>query len=139
MYSSSSPKILTRSHQPPNISNKLKLPIPPHTIPPPTYERQMIRTAKMRFINDHYVAPVIIEFDSSDSDNSVDIFMKHRKLFVAPKILDPSNSIIINNTASIILENSRWGRNSQKRFKLLQIRNHNSSALSFIMNFIRKS
>ena len=66
--------------------------------PPPTYDRKITHTAKIKFINDRYVTPVTVEFGSSDPDSSVNIPVKHRKLFAALKILDPFLSITINNT-----------------------------------------
>ena len=60
---------------------------------PPTYDRQIAHTADIKFINDRYVTPV-----SSYSDNFVNIPVKHHKLFVALKLLDPSLSITINDT-----------------------------------------
>ena len=71
---------------------------------PPTYDRQIAHTADIKFINDRYVTPVTIEFVSSYSDNFVNIPVKHHKLFVALKLLDPSLSITINDT---IISHSR--------------------------------
>ena len=65
---------------------------------PPTYECQIARATEIKFIYDRYAIPVIIEFDTSDSNNSVIITVKHLKLFAALKILDPSFSIITNDT-----------------------------------------
>ena len=55
--------------------------------------------AEIIFINDRYIIPVTVEFGSSESDNSVNLPVKHRKLFAALKLLDPSLSITINNKA----------------------------------------
>ena len=66
--------------------------------PPPTYDRRIAHAAEIKFINDRYVTPVTVEFSSSVSKKSVNLPVKHRKLFAALNILDPSLSITINNT-----------------------------------------
>ena len=65
---------------------------------PPIYDHQIAYAAEIKFINDRYVTPVTAKFGSSDSDNSVNLPMKHRKLFATLKLLDPSISITINDT-----------------------------------------
>ena len=75
-------------HQTPNSST---------TDLPSTYDRKISHAAEVKFINDRYVTPVTVEFGSSDSDSSVNLPVKHRKLFAALKLLDPSLSITINN------------------------------------------
>ena len=51
----------------------------------------------MKFINNRYVTPVTIEFGSSILDNSVNLPVKHHKLFATRKLLDPFISITINH------------------------------------------
>ena len=52
----------------------------------------------VKFINDRYVTPATVELGSSESDNSVTLPTKHRKLFVALIIFDPSLCITINDS-----------------------------------------
>ena len=58
--------------------------------PPPTSINATLPT---------YVIPVTVQFGSSESDNSVKLPVKHRKLFAALKLLDSSLFITINDTA----------------------------------------
>ena len=65
---------------------------------PTTYERHVAYAAEIKLINDRYVTLVTVEFGSSEPDNSVNLPIKHRKLFAVLKLLDPSLSITINDT-----------------------------------------
>ena len=123
------------SMKPPPPLKMAKSPTPPNPystttpLPPtPTYERQIAHAAEIKFINDRYVTPVTIEFGSSDSDNSVNLPVKHRELFVALRLsthLSPSPSMTKPPTNR---DNTPWGRNAQNCLRLLQIRNHVSLA-----------
>ena len=63
------------------------------TPPSPTnYERIIAHAAEVKFINNCYVTPIIVEFGSSESEKSVNLPVKHKQ-FIAIKILDPSASI----------------------------------------------
>ena len=64
----------------------------------PIYERRIAHATEIKFINNRYVTPVTVELGSSDSENSVNLPVKYRKLFLVLKILDPSLSITINDT-----------------------------------------
>ena len=66
---------------------------------PTTYERHFAYAAEIKFIIDRYITPVTVEFGSSESNNLVNIPVKHHKLFATLKILDPFISITINDTA----------------------------------------
>ena len=61
------------------------------------YERIIAYAAKVKFINNRYTIPITVEFGSSESDNSVNLPVKHRKIFIAMKLLDPSASITIKD------------------------------------------
>ena len=52
----------------------------------------------MKCVKDRYVNPVTVKVGSSDSDNSVNLPVKHQKIFAALKVFDPSISITINDT-----------------------------------------
>ena len=64
----------------------------------PIYDRQIPYAVEIKFINDCYITHVTVELGNSDSENSVHLPVKHRKLFAALKILDPLISILINDT-----------------------------------------
>lgn len=65
-------------------------------IPPePNIVRIITHAAEVKFINNHYTTPVIIEFSSSDSETTLNISVKYHKLFTVIKILDPLVTINI--------------------------------------------
>ena len=65
------------------------------TPPKPNRERIIAHTAEMEFINNCYTTPIIIEFNSFDSENTVNIPVKHHKLFAVIKIINPSATLNI--------------------------------------------
>ena len=65
------------------------------TPPKPNRERIIAHTAEVKFINNCYTTPVIIQFDSFDSENTVNIPVKHHKLFAEIKIINPSATLNI--------------------------------------------
>ena len=68
--------------------------------PPPSstkYERIIVHAAEVKFINNRYTIPITVEFGSSESENSVNLPVKHRKCFIAINLLDPSASIAIKD------------------------------------------
>ena len=60
-------------------------------------ERIIAHAAEVKFINNRYTTPITVEFGSSESENSVNLPVKHRKIFLAIKLLDPSASITIKD------------------------------------------
>ena len=68
---------------------------------PLTYDRQIAHAAEIKLVNDLYVTPVTVEFVNPDSYNSVNLPVKHRKLFAVLKLLDSSISTTINDTPII--------------------------------------
>ena len=90
--------IPTKIPQQPKITNPIKIPTTPSTTLPHIYERQITHTADINFINDRYTTPVTVALGSSELDKTVNLPVKHQKLFFALKILDPSLSTTINNT-----------------------------------------
>ena len=67
--------------------------------PPTTYKHHIAHATKIKFINDRYITPVTVEFGSSESDNSENLPVNHRKLFTTLKLFDSSLSITINDIA----------------------------------------
>ena len=67
------------------------------TPPEPNYERIIAHAIEVKFIDNRYVIPITIEFGSSNSENTVNISVKHRKLFAVFKLLDPSATINIGD------------------------------------------
>ena len=62
--------------------------------PPSTnYERLIALASEVKFINNLYITPITVEFGSSQSENSVNLPIKHRNIFIATKLLDPSVSV----------------------------------------------
>ena len=45
---------------------------------PPTYDRQIAHATKIKIVNDRYVTPVTVELGSSESDDSINLPVKHR-------------------------------------------------------------
>ena len=57
--------------------------------------------AEVKYENNRYITPVNVEFGSTESDSTVNIASKYRKLFTAIKILDPSAKSITNDDTVI--------------------------------------
>ena len=51
-------------------------------------ERIIAHAAEVKFINNRYTTPITVKFGSSESENSVNLPVKHRKIFLAIKIID---------------------------------------------------
>ena len=58
------------------------------------HNRDVAHAAEVKYKNNRYITPVNVEFGSTESDSTVNIASKHRKLFAAIKRLDPSSKII---------------------------------------------
>ena len=89
-----------------NLKNTDSTPQPPEngeilistdsTPPSPTnYQHIIAHAAEPKFINNRYTTPITVEFGSSESENFVNLPVKHRKFFIEIKLLDPSTSITI--------------------------------------------
>ena len=61
------------------------------------YERFIAHAAKVKFTNIRYTTLITVNFGSSISENSVNLPVKHHKIFIAIKLLDPSASITIKD------------------------------------------
>ena len=61
------------------------------------YERLIAHAEEVKFINNRYTTPITVEFGSSESENSVNLPVKHRKISIAIKLLDSSTSTTIKN------------------------------------------
>ena len=57
--------------------------------------------AEVKYENNRYITPVNVEFDSTESDSTVNIASKHRKLFTVIKLLDPSAKNITDDDTVI--------------------------------------
>ena len=55
------------------------------------YEHIVVHAVEVKFFNNHYTTPVIIEFGSSNTDSTVNIPVKYRKFFAVAKLIDPSD------------------------------------------------
>ena len=51
------------------------------------YNRDVIHAAEVKYENNRYITPVNVEFGSTESDSTVNIASKHRKLFATTKYL----------------------------------------------------
>ena len=98
MLLSRNPKDTTKTPQPPENGEIF---ISPNSTPPtPTnYERIISHASEVRFINNRYTTPITVEFGSSKSENSVNLPVKYRKIFIAIKLLK-----LPNPTASITIK-----------------------------------
>ena len=70
--------------------------------PPPqlafkNYKRLIAHAVEIKFINNRCTTPITVEFGSSDSENTVTLLVKHRTIFIAIKLFDPSASITIKD------------------------------------------
>ena len=65
------------------------------------HNRDVAHAAAVKYENNRYITPVNVEFGSNDSDSTVNIASKHRKLFAAIKILDPFAKIITDDDTVI--------------------------------------
>ena len=88
-----------------------KIPVRPHhhskmanrhypTNPPPpaaitNYERLIAHKTGVKILNNPYITLVTIEFVSSGSEKIVNLPVKHRNIFTALKLLDPSGTVTI--------------------------------------------
>ena len=61
------------------------------------HNRDIAHAAKVKNENNRYITPVNVEFGSTESDSTVNIASKHRKLFTTIKLLDPSAKIITDD------------------------------------------
>ena len=61
----------------------------------PNCERLIAHAVEVKFVNNCYTTLVIIEFDSSNSESTVNIPVKYCKIFAAIKLLDPSATITV--------------------------------------------
>ena len=65
------------------------------------HNRDVAHDAVVKYDNNRYITPVNVEFGSNDSDSTVNIASKNRKLFAAIKILDTSAKIITDDDTII--------------------------------------
>ena len=68
--------------------------------PPPTftyYERLIAHVAEIKLTNNRYITTITVEFGSSESENSINLPVKHQNIFIAIKLLDPAASITIKD------------------------------------------
>ena len=65
------------------------------------HNRDVAHVAAVKYENNRYITSVNIEFGSNESDSTVNIASKHRKLIAAIKLLDPSVYIIIDDDIAI--------------------------------------
>ena len=80
--------------------------MPISDIPDDTYNQyyhnyDVAQVAEVKYENNWYITPVNVEFGSTESDNTVNIASKHRKLFVVIKLIDPSAKIITDDDTVI--------------------------------------
>ena len=68
--------------------------IPDNTPHQQYHNHDVAHAAEVKYENNRYITPVNVEFGSTESDNTVNIASKHRKLFATIKRLDPSSKII---------------------------------------------
>ena len=61
------------------------------------YERVIAHAAEVKFIYNWYTTPTTIEFGSSGWENTVNLPIKHRKILIAIKLLDPLAFITIKD------------------------------------------
>ena len=75
--------------------------IPDNTPNQHYHNRDVAHAAEVKYENNRYITPVNVEFGSTELDSTVNISSKHRKLFTAIKLLDPSAKIITDDDTVI--------------------------------------
>ena len=65
------------------------------------HNRDVAHAAAVKYENNRYITPVNVEFGSNDSESTMNIASKHRKLFAAIKILDPFAKMITDDDTVI--------------------------------------
>ena len=80
----------------PSEANCHYLPTPPQ-LAFKNYKRLIAHAVEIKFINNRCTTPITVEFGSSDSENTVTLLVKHRTIFIAIKLFDPSASITIKD------------------------------------------
>ena len=75
--------------------------IPDDTLNQHYYNCDVAHTVEVKNENNRYTTPVNVEFGSTESDSTVNIASKHRKLFAAFKLLDPPMKIITDDDTVI--------------------------------------
>ena len=65
------------------------------------YERHISYTTKIKFLKNNYTILIIIEFDTNESEFTINLAYEYRKSFTTIKLVNPSASIITNNDATI--------------------------------------
>ena len=70
---------------------------PDHPSTDSLYERKIAHAANITFKNDRYTTPIIIEFSTNAKETSINVAAKHRIIFTAIKLLDPS-AVIVTKT-----------------------------------------
>ena len=58
-----------------------------------TYERLIAHATEVKFTKNSYITPITVGFGSSESENSVNLPVKYRKIFITIKFLISSTSI----------------------------------------------
>ena len=132
MYNQSNSK--NPGANPPPLENSDSVLIDTHTPTPPEPNRERIiaHVAEVKFINNRYATPVTIEFGSSDSESTMNIPVKHRKIFAAITLLDPSATINIGEKTLSIQKSSLWTQNTLSHSPSSQIRK--PDFLNFLCN-----
>ena len=75
--------------------------IPDNTPNQHYHNRDVAHAAEVRYENNRYITSANVELGSTESDNTVNIASKHRKLFVVIKLIDPSAKIITDDDTVI--------------------------------------
>ena len=65
------------------------------------HNRDVAHAAAVKYENNRYITLVNVESGSTESDSTVNIASKHRKLFAAIKLFDPSSKIITDGDTII--------------------------------------
>ena len=65
------------------------------------HNRDVAHAAEVKYEKNRYITPINVEFGSTESDSTVNIASKYRKLFTAIKVLDPSTKIITDDDTVI--------------------------------------
>ena len=74
----------------------------PHVTPNQHYHnRDVAHAEEVNYEKNRYITPINVEFGSTESDSTVNIASKYRKLFTAIKVLDPSAKIITDDDTVI--------------------------------------
>lgn len=74
-----------------------------------TTTHKNLLTSNRELLNNFYATPITVDFGTTETDDSINVASKHRKIFISIKLPDFSTTIITkNDNLSTTLTNFPW-------------------------------